>query len=251
MAGEGSLSILALVFTVFLQIYPSIGGQVKGSVPLDVTTFDKVVSKFPVVLVKFDEQYPYGDKQDEFKKLAEQLSTQKELLVAEVGISKFGEKENEELGTRFGVDVEEAPKYKLIMQGKDEPIPYEGEIKYDDLLRFVKDNSGLWIGLPATLEAFDKLTMEFMAAPDDKLTGLITKAEEEAKPLEDEQDKKSAEMYIKIMKKVQEKGKDFVNTEITRVKKLQDGKVSKTQKENIKNRLNVLSSFKAAVKDEL
>ena len=39
------------------------------------------------MLVKFDETYPYGDKQDQFKKVAEVAIQQPELLVAEVQIA--------------------------------------------------------------------------------------------------------------------------------------------------------------------
>lgn len=46
----------------------------------------QVLSKFTAVLVKFDKSYPYGDKHDEFKKVAEASITQPNLLVAEVNI---------------------------------------------------------------------------------------------------------------------------------------------------------------------
>ena len=58
-------------------------------------------------------------------------------------------------------------------------------------------------------------------------------------------------MYIKTMSKVLDKGSNFINTEMERVEKLKDGKVSDKKKEQLGKRLNILTSFEMRLKDEL
>ena len=112
--------------------------------------------------------------------------------------------------------------------------------------------AGLWLGLPGCLEQFDKIVKEFTKASDEEKAKLVTKAEEEAGKLTNEKQKASAEMYIKTMKKVVEKGNEFINTETQRVEKLQSGKISDKKKEQLNDRLNILASFSMGLqKDEL
>lgn len=47
----------------------------------------QIINRHKVVLVKFDETYPYGDKQDAFKKVASSTISQPDLLVGEVQIA--------------------------------------------------------------------------------------------------------------------------------------------------------------------
>ena len=93
---------------------------------------------------------------------------------------------------------------------------------------------------------------EFVKASDEDKAKLVAQAEAEAGKLKDEKQKASADMYIKTMKKVVEKGNEFISTETQRVEKLQSGKVSDKKKEQLNDRLNILASFSAGlVKDEL
>ena len=61
---------------------------------------------------------------------------------------------------------------------------------------------------------------------------------------EDDKAKKSkAEIYVKIMRKVASDGQTFATSEIERVKKILDGKLSASKKEQMEQRINVLKSF--------
>ena len=215
----------------------------------------QVVAAHPAVIVKFDKQYPYGDKEDQFKRFAERSNSQKDLLVAEVTISEYGEKENEALRERFGVSKDDYPAYKLFLKGNvDNPVNYSGDSSADDLTRFVKLEGGLWIGLPGCLQNLDKLAAEFMAGDEDARKQSLDSARAIFEGLEDENDKKNAKVYIKIMEKILEKGDDYVSTETKRVGGLAEGKVTSDKKEMFKTRINILSSFQftsAGTKDEL
>ncbi|XP_002736824.1 endoplasmic reticulum resident protein 29-like [Saccoglossus kowalevskii] len=251
-SASGKIMLLSL-FVLFIILNATFALSTKGAVPLDGQTFDKIVKQHKVTLVKFDESYPYGEKQDEFKKVASMAVSQPHLLVAEVGISKYGDKENSEVGDRFGIKEEDFPQYRLFLGGKlDDPIKYYGDIKSDDIMAFVKENSGLWIGLQGCLENFDKMAVKFMGAEEAERKTVLSDAEKEVENLKGNE-KASAEIYVKTMKKVLEIGDHFVENEIVRVKTLQNKKVKAEKKEQFKDRLNILYSFRAKPggKDEL
>ena len=93
---------------------------------------------------------------------------------------------------------------------------------------------------------------EFAKASDDEKAKLLQSAEDEAAKLTTESQKASADMYVKTMKKVIEKGTDFVESEVKRLEKLKSGKLSDKKKEQLNDRLNILASFSMGLqKDEL
>ena len=60
---------------------------------------------------------------------------------------EYGEKENDDLRERYNINKEDFPVYKLFKQNEATPIDFTGEIKVDELSKFVKTNSRLWIGM--------------------------------------------------------------------------------------------------------
>ena len=53
---------------------------------MDIDKF-QILSKHKAVLVKFDETYPYGEKQDVFKEVAKDTMSQSDVLVADVQVA--------------------------------------------------------------------------------------------------------------------------------------------------------------------
>ena len=216
--------------------------------------------------MKIDVAYPYGEKHEQFGKLSAALSSNPDILVAEVGVKDYGDKENVNIAERYNIVKEEYPVMLLFTEGKTEPIRYQvlnrkivkqcinindmylisvqGEFKLDMMQRFVSSTSGLWIGLPGCLEVFDGLANRFVASknPSDRKE-ILRHSEDEWDKVSLGSERKSAEVYVKVMRKMLEKGDDFLQLELSRVDTLRKGKLAKEKKEEMDRRLNILQSF--------
>ncbi|XP_044261188.1 protein windbeutel [Tribolium madens] len=221
----------------------------KGCVSLDEYNFDKIISRFEAVLVKFDVAYPYGEKHDVFTKLAEELAQNEKLILAEVGVKDYGDKENEKLALKFGVGKDDLPAIRLFVKGKSPvELAKSAEWTVDNLRNLIKDNTDIYIGLPGCLEKFDKLAMEFVNSGNKQKK--LEETQAKVAELKDNE-KETASIYVKFMSKIVESGLDFVNHELGRLNKiLKQGKVNDKKKVELANRLNILRSF-SLPKDEL
>ncbi|KAJ3653078.1 hypothetical protein Zmor_018995 [Zophobas morio] len=221
----------------------------KGCVSLDELNFEKIISRFEVVMVKFDVAYPYGDKHEVFTKLAEEVAKNDDLIMAEVGVKDYGDKDNEELAKEYGLGKDDFPAIRLFVKGKA-PIefPKDADWTVDNLRNLIKDNSNVYVGLPGCLEKFDRLAEEFVHS------GNKQKKLEEAEQIVNqvsEEERGTASQYIKFMKKIVEVGTGFVSQELARLNKiLKDGKVNEKKKMELAGRVNILRSF-SLPKDEL
>ncbi|XP_052900857.1 protein windbeutel [Anopheles moucheti] len=222
----------------------------RGCVDLDSSTFDKVTSKFRYSLVKFDTAFPYGDKHEAFTNLAlATVEATDDLLFALVGIKDYGEQDNADLGKRFNIP-KEYPVIKLFMGDSKEPIdfPLGEEMTSENLRKFLKRNTDLYIGLPGCVQALDELALKFMSTDDATERQTIIVDVERAEQGMEELDptKKSYQMYLSLMRKVVKSIQppmDVISEEMQRVEKLLSEKLSDAKKAELKLRINIMLSF--------
>jgi len=216
-----------------------------GALKLDNYTFDKVLSvPDHTFLVKFDKSYAYGEKEDEFKVLCKLAYAVPKFFIGEVPVQEYGDKENDDLRERFGLKKDDFPVYLLFNQVNEKGLKYSGDIKADDISGWLRRNQ---VRMPSigTIEELDVLAKKFLVGgfSDDDIKAAQTLAEGQYST-----DKKAG-LYVKIMQKVKEKGEGYVASEIARVSKILEGKVTPEKKTEMGDRLKILGVF--ASKDEL
>ena len=113
--------------------------------------------------------------------------------------------------------------------------------------RFIRSTSGVWIGLPGCLEAFDALAKRFQAAAaSGDRKAILREAEDGWDKLTLNTERKSAEIYVKAMRKMVDSGAaDYIPGEMARVDGLRKGKLTKTKQDDMEMRLNILQSFQS------
>jgi len=220
-----------------------------GSLKLDNYTFDKVLSMpGQTYLVKFDQSYAYGEKEDEFKELCKLAYSVPGFLIAEVPVQEYGDKENADLMERYKLTKDDFPAFFLFDKAKtnNDGLRYTGAVKAEDIGAFLR-GKGIKFPSVGSIAELDVLAKKFLKG------GLADADFAEAKKLVDAQystDKKAA-MYLKIMQKIQEKGEGYLATESARVVKLLEGNLTPEKKAELNDKLKVLNAFTTVSKEEL
>lgn len=220
-------------------------GTAQGALKLDNYTFSKVTN-LPgwSFLVKFDQSYAYGEKEDEFKLLCKHAHQVPNFMIAEVPVQEYGDKENDDLRGQFKLTKEDFPAYFLINEAYPSGNRYSGAIKADLLVNWLRRQE---IKVPSlgTINELDVLAAKFMK------DGFSDEALAEAKSVADQLSDKKAGIYIKIMQKIREKGEGYVAAELARVAKISVSLASE-KKAELEEKLKILGIFhEANTKEEL
>ncbi|XP_011297688.1 endoplasmic reticulum resident protein 29 [Fopius arisanus] len=218
----------------------------KGCVPLDSYSFDKVISKFRAAIVKFDVAFPYGEKHEAFANVAAEIRDTEDLILAEVGVKDYGNKDNSDLVKRFDIDRKDFPVIMLFSQGQSQPVRLmdgnEPDFTVEHLKRLIRSKAGIYVGLPGCVEQLDRLAEDFRTAQEKERQEILKKAKvfQETVP---EEHRSAAQVYVKMMEKILERGDVFVQSEQTRIEGLLKGKLSDEKKRTMEKKRNILLSF--------
>merc|ERR1712139_611638 len=209
-----------------------------GALKLDNYTFDKVVGlKDTAVLAKFDQSYAYGEKEDEFKALCKSAYAVPNFFIGEVPVQEYSDKDNDDLRERYELKKDDFPVY-FLFKGLEDKTKYDGEITADDLSAWLR-RKGVKMPSIGTIAEMDELVKKFLKE------GMKDAEIEAAQKLADgdyKSDKKAA-IYVKVMKKVKEKGETYVKSESDRVQKIMQGKLNADKKQELSDKLKVLGVF--------
>jgi hypothetical protein len=109
---------------------------------------------------------------------------------------------------------------------------------------FDRKETGIKIVLNNCLPDYDRLAEQFVQSEGSSIEQkkVMQSAADQLTQLS-EINRKSGQIYVKIMERMLDKGADFVQLEKERVTKILQGKLTTNKKKDLEGRLNILQSF--------
>jgi thioredoxin-like negative regulator of GroEL len=206
--------------------------RLKGLIELDELSFPRVVDGTKDVFVVFQE-------------FSWKPSDSVQAIVpdfADVIFAQVDGSESKDLVAKF--KVTHFPSYIFFAKGQSVEASaaniISGEhLESHDLADFVHANQN------PEIRELKQLASQFAAAAEDEKKTLLSEAEGLISKLSGDKAKKYASYFVTTMKKILEKGKDFVTSEIKRLDNLSSGKSATAEKKReFAQRINVLNAFK-------
>jgi len=255
---------LHLAILVLSSFHISYAAECNGCAILDSKTFSKVLSKFDLMIVKFDKYNPDPTKHAAFEQVFTDLSKEigmENLMAAHVDVINNGEIKNTELVNKYQLQTEifeeSLPAIFAFMKNKGEDKKQDNEthsysmltkseFDADSLKRAIRAYTGVYFTLPGCLDNFDFLALKFAGEVTKfKQQSVISEAETQLSQIPQAETEKItiAKEYITWMKKAMESGKDIHSfTEDT----FEEFKQSELEKEKQNQAMNILDAFSLA-----
>eukprot|EP01099_Mayorella_cantabrigiensis_P000237 TRINITY_DN1107_c0_g1_i1.p1 TRINITY_DN1107_c0_g1~~TRINITY_DN1107_c0_g1_i1.p1 ORF type:complete len:268 (-),score=80.27 TRINITY_DN1107_c0_g1_i1:189-992(-) len=214
---------------------------------LDSSNFDSIVKSVSddhVLLVEF--YAPWCGHCKHLAPVWEELGRVFSRDSKKVTIAKVDATKAEDLGQRFG--IQGFPTIKRLSNTGEELEEYQGGRELEDFVDYVNKHAQTFRTRDGSLnqdagriESFDKIAGQYLLATDK--ASLVKAAEGLEVPSGLDF---SSKVYLKTMKSIDEKGKEFLSKETDRLTRiLQTGSVSAEQLDNMKIRLNILKQFQS------
>lgn len=186
-----------------------------------------------------------------YEKVAETFQSEPNCIVAKVDADK-----EKELGRRFGVSG--FPTIKFYPKDNKEGEEYSSGRSEQAFIDYLNEKcgtnrvSGGGVNDAAgRIDAFDEAAKKFMNSPDER-EAVIADVTKATSGESDPDYRKSGEYYIKVMKKIQNKGEDYVANEVSRLERMLEGSMVAEKRDSMFKRKNILNQFaKAMQKEEL
>jgi len=220
---------------------------------LDRHNFDAIaLSKDKNVLVEFYAPWCGHCKRLEpvYESIARTFEAEEECIIA-----KIDAEYEHAIGARYG--VRSFPTIKFFGKGKNVAEDYDGERTEQDFIEYLNQKcganrmkGGAVNNRAGRIDAFDHMADKFMSDSSYNRTEAIESIAKTAEREVDPGYKKSMEYYVKVMKKVVEKGEGYIATELNRLEKLVEQHIPADKKVQMLRKKNVLDVFKRAT-DEL
>lgn len=229
----------------FINEQTGSGGKLKKPatdvVELDPSNFDKIVLNSDLnVLVEFYAPWCGHCKSliPTYEEVATTFKNDENCVIAKVDADG-----NKEIASRFGVSG--YPTIKFFDKDDKEPVDYNGGRTTPDFIKYLNEKcgtnrikGGALSPDAGIIHDMNDYAKRFMQEGDSR-ENILSEAEEKAKELEST----DAEYYVKVMKKIQEKGEEFVQTEDDRLGRMLKGGINPKKSDEFTKRKNVLKKF--------
>ncbi|XP_044492242.1 protein disulfide-isomerase like 2-1-like [Mangifera indica] len=177
-----------------------------------------------------------------YEKVATAFKTEEDVVIANLDADKY-----KDLAEKYGVSG--YPTLKFFPKGNKAGEDYDGGRDLDDFVSFInekcgtsRDGKGQLTSKAGIVAQLDALVKDFVAASSDEKKAVFAKIEEEIGKLQGSS-ARYGKIYLKVAKSYMEKGSDYANKEIDRLRRMLDKSISPAKADEFTLKKNILSAF--------